>query len=139
MPSPRSRAEDGAAVVDFVLVSTLLCLLVAGVLQLAVAVHVRNTLVDCAGEGARVGARVGAGADAAVERTRALVAADLSPSFAVDVEAGREEVDGLDTVVVRVRAPLPVAGLLGPGRVLVVEGHAVRESQESEVSQVPAP
>ncbi len=96
-------------------------------LQLAVVVHVRNTLVDCAGAGARVGALAGSDPAAGVERTRALVAADLAPAYAAEVEAGVEVVEGLGTVVVRIRAPLPVAGLLGVGRLLVVEGHAQLE------------
>ena len=53
--------------------------------------------------------------------------ADLSDRYAQDVSAGVEQVDGLTTVVVRVRAPLPVAGLLGVGRVVQVSGHAVQE------------
>lgn len=122
-PDRRTR-ERGAAVVDFALVSALVTLVFVSVVQLAVVVHVRNTLVDCASEGARIGALAGNGVDAGAARARELIAADLSPAYAVDVSAGTESFDGLATVVVRVRAPLPVAGLLGVGRVLAVEGHA---------------
>ena len=44
-----------------------------------------------------------------------------------DIAAGYETVEGLPTVVVRVRAPLPLLGLLGPGGDLVVRGHALAE------------
>ncbi len=110
--------------VEFVLVGALLTLLFVAVVQIAVVQHVRATLVDCAGEGARYAALADRDLQAGVRRTRDLISADLSPSYAQDVEAGIETFDGLQTVVVRVRAPLPLAGLLGAGKVLVAEGHA---------------
>jgi Flp pilus assembly protein TadG len=116
----------GSAAVDFVLVSALLTLMFVGVLQLALALHVRNTLVDAAGEGARRGALVGRGPADAVDRTRELVRSSLSDRLAEDVTATTEMVDGVQTVVVTVRAPLPVIGLAGP-RTLEVTGHAVDE------------
>jgi Flp pilus assembly protein TadG len=122
-----ARPDGGAAVVDFVLVGALLTLVFVGVVQLAVALHVRNTLVDCASEGARYGALADRDPAAGAQRARELIAQDLSPAYARGVSAGRERFDGLDTVVVRVRAPLPVAGLLGVGTVLEVSGHALAE------------
>jgi hypothetical protein len=88
---------------------------------------VHNTLVDCAGEGARYGALADRSPTAGAERARELIRADLSDAYAADVTAGRERYAGLDTVVVHVRAPLPLIGLLGAGRVLTVEGHADAE------------
>lgn len=126
--SPRRRgAERGSAIVDFVLVGALLTLLFVALLQLAVVLHVRNVLADCATEGARYGALAGQDPAAGAQRTRDLIAADLSPAYARDVEAGRARQAALDTVVVRVRAPLPAIGLLGLGRVITVSGHAVAE------------
>jgi Flp pilus assembly protein TadG len=116
----------GSAAVDFVLVSALLTLMFVGVLQLALALHVRNTLVDAAGEGARRGALVGLEPADGAERTRELVRSSLSDRLAEDVSAGTEVLDGVQTVVVTVRAPLPVLGLVGP-RTLEVTGHAVDE------------
>ena len=117
----------GAAVVDFVLVGTLTTLVFVALVQLAVVLHVRNTLVDCAAEGARYGALADRTPDDGARRATSLIAQDLSPGYAGDVTAGREDVDGIATVVVRVRAPLPVLGLFGVGRVLTVRGHALRE------------
>lgn len=116
----------GSAAVDFVLVSALLTLLFVGVLQLALALHVRNTLVDSAGEGARHGALVGRGPDDAVQRTRELISSALVDDLAGDVTASTQTLGGVQTVVVTVRAPLPVIGLVGP-RSLQVQGHAVDE------------
>jgi hypothetical protein len=114
-------------VVDFVLVGTLVTLIFVGLVQLAVVLHVRNTLIDCASEGARYGALADRQPRDGATRARQLIAEDLSDRYGQQVEAGVEQVDGLPTVVIRVRAPLPVLGLLGAGRVLAVTGHAVRE------------
>jgi hypothetical protein len=119
------RSERGSAVVDFTLVGALITLVFVAVVQLAVTLHVRNTLIDCAGDGARYGALADrTPADGAI-RARELIGQDLSPAYARDVTASRELHAGLDTVVVRIRAPLPVAGLLGVGRAIEVTGHAV--------------
>jgi hypothetical protein len=123
----RYRRDAGVAVVDFVLVGSLVTLLFLGVVQLATVLHVRNTLIDCASEGAHRGALAGSAPDAGAERARELIQADLSAAYAEDVVARRLEVDGLETVEVRVRAPLPVVGLFGVGRVVTVTGHAVAE------------
>jgi len=61
-------AERGSAVVDFVLVSVLLLVLFLGVIQVALAQHVRSMLVDSAAEGARYGARADRDPDDAGER-----------------------------------------------------------------------
>lgn len=120
-------AESGSAVVDFVLVSLLVVLLFLGVVQVALAQHVRSVLADSAAEGARYGAPVGRTPDDAVDRTRELVTADLSARYAAHVEARYVDHDGVPVVEVTVSAPLPVVGLLGPGGVVDVVGHAVRE------------
>jgi TadE-like protein len=52
----RWRADRGAAVVEFVLVSIPLLFLLLVVLQVAVYLHVRNVVVASAAEGARYGA-----------------------------------------------------------------------------------
>ena len=126
-PERADTGERGSAVVDFVLVGVLVTVLLLGVVQLAAVLHVRNVLIDCASQGARYGALADREPQAGVERTRALIAAALSPEYARDVSAGRAVVDGLETVEVRVRAPLPIIGLLGTGRALDVSGHAVAE------------
>lgn len=119
--------DTGSAIVDFVLVGALVTVLFVALVQLAVVLHVRNTLIDCAAEGARYGGLADRTPADGAARARTLISQDLSARYARDVEAGRETVDGLDTVVVRVTAPLPVLGLVGTGRVLTVSGHALIE------------
>lgn len=109
------------------LVSVLLVTVLLGVLQLALALHVRNTVVDAAGEGARYGALAGSSPGAGAERTRELVATALHPRFGQDVRGQVVHRDGLEVVEVTVRAPLPVLGLLGPSGTLTASGRAVLE------------
>ncbi len=109
-----------------VLVGALVTLLFAAVLQLALALHVRATLIDCAAEGARYGALADRSPEQGAARSVQLATASLSPAFAQDVSAGRAEIDGLAVVEVEMTAPLPVLGLLGPSA-LTVRGHALAE------------
>ncbi|EYR63258.1 pilus assembly protein TadE [Actinotalea ferrariae CF5-4] len=127
--SRRSGTDDaGSAVVGFVLVSLLTTVVFLGVLQVALALHVRATLVDCAAEGARYGALADRTPADGAARARELVAASLSPRFAEQVEGSRAVLGGLDVVRVEIVAPLPVLGLLGPGGVVEVDGHALAEA-----------
>lgn len=127
--SRRSVPDDtGSAVVGFVLVSLLTTVVFLGVVQVALALHVRATLVDCAAEGARYGALADRTPADGAARARELVAASLSPRFAERVEGSRTVVGGLDVVRVQIVAPLPVLGLLGPGGVVEVDGHALTEA-----------
>ena len=128
-----SAGDRGSAVVDFALVGALLTLVFLSVIQLALVVHVRNTLVDCAAEGARYAARADRSPSDAVERTRALVVSELSPSYAgrvgARISAGELDRGGARAVEVRLTAPLPMVGMAGPGGLLTVAGHAYAERQ----------
>nr|WP_311836351.1 pilus assembly protein [Cellulomonas fimi] len=114
---------------DFALVGALVTVLFVAVVQLALVLHVRNTLVDCAAEGARYAALDGHEAADGVARTRSLVEQSLAPSYAQDVRAVRTTLGGVDVIEVTVRAPLPVVGLIGPRDALTVRGHAFAEDQ----------
>ena len=73
--------ERGAAVVDFVLVLLVLLPLVLGILQLALVLHVRNTLASAAAEGARHAAVAGSSAPAGQAKVQDLVDGALSQEF----------------------------------------------------------
>jgi Flp pilus assembly protein TadG len=121
--------DRGSAVVDFALVGGLLTLLFAAVLQLGIDLYVHNMLVSCAAEGARYAARADRQPGDAVPEAKALIAQTLGASFADDVTASTATVDGVEAVVVEVRAPLPLFGLFGPARSMRVTGHAFAEWQ----------
>jgi hypothetical protein len=112
-------------VVEYVMVAGLVALVFAGTVQLALALHVRNTLVDVAAAGARYGTLADRSPAEGVERTRQIVADALGPAYAQDVTAAPATVGEVRTLEVRVVAPLPVVALLGPPTSLEVRGHAV--------------
>jgi Flp pilus assembly protein TadG len=122
-----SRAEHGAAVVDFVLVSLVLVPLVLGLVQVALVLHVRNTLTAAATEGARYGAAVDRGPQDGVARTRAQISAAIADRYAGEVDGTEMTLGGVPVVEIRVHATVPALGLWGPGVDLHVIGHAVRE------------
>jgi len=123
----RTGRDDGSAVVDFVLIGALTTVLFLAVVQLALALHVRSTLVDCAAEGARYGALADRTPAEGADRARDLIAMSLTDAFADDVKAEIITLDGVAVVRVEVTAPLPLVGLLGPGGVMTVDGHALQE------------
>lgn len=122
------RDESGSAVVEFTLVSVILVALAVAVLQLALALHVRNTVLDAAAEGARYAALADNGLADGVARTRTLITAALGPGYAVDVDAGLSQYGGHPSTRITVRSALPLAGLLGPAHGLEVVGHAALET-----------
>ncbi|CAH0287477.1 TadE family protein [Microbacterium sp. Bi128] len=120
----RKGVERGAAVVDFVLIGALLTLLFLAIVQLTLVLHVRNTLIDAAASGARYGTLADRNDGDAKERTVQLITAALNADFARDVGTSESTFQGIRTLEVTVRAPLPVIGFIGPRALLEVKGHA---------------
>lgn len=110
--------------VDFVLVGSLLTLFFLAIIQLTLVLHVRNTLIDAAASGARYGTLADRSAADARDRTAQLISVALSPGFANEVSTTETIYQGIATLEVTVRAPLPVIGLIGPRESLEVKGHA---------------
>lgn len=130
MTAPGLGDDTGSAVVDFVLTSTLLLFVFLAVFQLGLALHVRNTLVSCAAEGARHGAREGSSSEQGAQRARDLINTSLSERYSEGVSTSVETTDsGVEVLVVDVTAPVPVVGLFGPGEGLEVRGRAFVEDQ----------
>jgi hypothetical protein len=116
--------ERGSAVVDFVLVGGLLTMFFLAIIQLTLVLHVRNTLIDAAASGARYGTLADRNAQDARDRTGELIGTALNAEFARDVTTTEITFQGIRTLEVTVRAPLPVIGLIGPRKILEVKGHA---------------
>lgn len=126
-----SLRESGSAPVEFVYVAGICTLLFLGVVQLALSLHVRNTLVACAQEGARYAANadIAVGPDpaaGAVAAARRCITTALPDDYANDVTAQALDLGGVPVVEVTVRATLPLAGPWGPHS-LTVRGHALLE------------
>lgn len=129
MAAERSRRgpERGSAIVDFVLALVVLIPLVLGIVQVALVLHVRNTLTSAASEGARQAATLDRGPADGVARTRAEIDGAIGGRFARDVSARQAQVAGAPGVVVTVTATVPPLGLWGPGVPLTVTGSAIEE------------
>ena len=109
------------------MVSALLTLLTLSVLQLGLALLVRNTVLDAAAEGARFAALADNTPSDGVSRTVALISATIGPSYAQNVTVASGQYLGHPAIAVTVRAPLPLLGLIGLPDGMEVSGHAAVE------------
>lgn len=116
--------ERGSAVVDFVMVGGLLTMFFLAIIQLTLVLHVRNTLIDAAASGARYGTLADRGASDAQERAATLIDTALNAEFGQDITTAEVTFQGLRTLEVTIKAPMPVIGLIGPRDLLEVKGHA---------------
>jgi Flp pilus assembly protein TadG len=124
----RLADDSGTAVAEFVMVSALLTILTLSVIQLGLALHIRNTVLDAAAEGARFAALADNELPDGVARTRDLISAALGPDYAADVTASTGSYLGHPAAAVTVRTPLPLIGLVGIEGGLEVVGHAAIET-----------
>jgi Flp pilus assembly protein TadG len=122
------RDDHGSAVAEFALVGAILTVLTVSVLQLALALHVRNTVLDAAAEGARFAALADNTPADGIERCRTLITAAIGGDYATDVRAASGSWMGHPAVTITVRTTLPVIGLLGIGGAVEVSGHAAVET-----------
>ena len=124
--SLRRNRERGSAVAEFVMITTLLIVLAMTVIQLALILHVRNTLVDAAANGAHYGALANRTPADAVGRTRTLITESLSSRFANDIAVGVRSVGDEQVVTITVNTRVPLVGLLPNGWEISTSAGAVR-------------
>ena len=124
------RDERGSSPVEFVLVGTLLTVLTLAVLQLGLAIYVRNVVHDAAVEGAHHAALADTSLAEGSALTREIVARTVGGNYAGDVSVRETRALGHDAVEVTVVTTLPLVGLLGAPRSLEVTAHAPVESLE---------
>lgn len=122
------RDDRGSAPVEFVMVGTLLTVMVVAVIQIGVAMYVRNVLTDAAVEGAHVAALADGDLVDGTARTVAIISRAVGEQYAGDVQAARTERLGVPTVEITVRAPLAVFGFIGLPDTVEVTGYAPVES-----------
>lgn len=121
----RSTGDEGSVLVEFVLVSILVVIIALGIVQLSVALHVRNMLTSAASEGARFAAAHDRETSHGVERTEQLIQAALG-DYPASVEGGVTVVAGVPANRITVSAPVPLFGLWGVGNI-EVDAHALEE------------
>lgn len=126
---PVNGARDnqrGSAVAEFVMVSALLIAVFLAILQLTLALHIRNTLMDAAAAGARYGTLADRGPGDGVGRTQAIIRGALSDRFASNVQATAISVGGTPGVRITVRAGIPLIGMIPFVGEFEVHGESVR-------------
>lgn len=106
----------------------LLTVLTLSVIQLGLALLVRNTVQDAASEGARFGALADNSLGDGVQRTHDLITTAIGVGYASDITIARGSYDGYPADIVTVKAPLPLLGLIGIPDGLTVHGHAAIET-----------
>ncbi|HEU0131992.1 MAG TPA: TadE/TadG family type IV pilus assembly protein [Mycobacteriales bacterium] len=130
------RRDEGAAVVEFVLVGVLVVTLFMGILQVGLYLHMRNVVVASLAEGAREAANADRTCDDGVDRARELVARSIGTrvadglTFDVPPDGCEVTADG-GVVLVQVRAHGPLPLLFPPvGSVSMnATAHAIKEGQ----------
>jgi Flp pilus assembly protein TadG len=129
--SPRARRPDaGSAIVEFVLVSTLLLFLFLGIIQLGLVLHIRNTLAANAAEGARHGANLDVDPADGGPYAQLLIAQSIpgrADTHCVGSQIGGPDDIPLVQVTCQVRVPLSLLPF-GGGVTVRVTGHAVKET-----------
>ena len=122
------REDAGSAVAEFVMVGALLTVLTLSVIQLGLALHIRNTVLDAASEGARFAALADSSLGEGVSRSRDLITTTIGSGYATDVTATYGRYLGHPSAIITVRTPLPLIGLFGLDGGLEVSGHAAVET-----------
>ena len=121
------RSDSGSAVAEFVMVSALLALVFAALLQIGLALHVRNTVVDSAIAGARMAAAADRTEADGAQHTATLIAAAVSERYAQDIRVDTTQSGPQDLITVTVRVPVPVVGFAGEGQTWELTGRAFAE------------
>lgn len=124
----RLADDRGSAVAEFTMVGALLTVLTLSVLQLGLALHVRNTVQDAAAEGARYGALADHTPADGIRRTRDLIELAIGDDYAQNVTVANGDWMGHPAVTITVRTRLPLVGLVGIDGVMEVSGHAAIET-----------
>lgn len=126
---PPLDGERGAAASEFALLAGLVSLILLVAVQLAFALHLRNTATAHVIEGARHGARADLGPADGAQRARELLEGSLPGARGVAVTAGSTTTGGVRVVQVDATLTLPVFGPFGPGDRMRVSGQAFAEDQ----------
>jgi hypothetical protein len=128
----RPRGDGGSALVEFSLVAILLLMLVLGILQVAVYLHVRNVAAASAAEGARYAANADVPEAAGADRAEAILASTVGHATAAHLTCSGALDEGPGGVIVssvRCTGAIPVFFVpFGEALAIDVSGHSVEES-----------
>ena len=123
-------SDEGAAVVEFALVTVLLVFLFLLVMQIGLVLHARNVLVSAAQDGARYAANADRSPADGFARTTASISETLGADLAarmVVTPLPASAAGGLPVVGIRVSGPMPFVFAPAGPLSITVEGHALEE------------
>ncbi|MFC0674576.1 TadE family protein [Brachybacterium hainanense] len=120
------QREEGSAVAEFPLLAVLIVVIALAVIQGAVILHTRNTLIDASVQGAHHASLVGNTPEDGADRTRMLISQRLGRGIDARVTASQAP-DGM--IDVQVSATFPLVGLYGPAGAMTVDGRAIAEDR----------
>lgn len=128
-PIPRHCEDQGSATVGYVLVSIMVMFLVGALLQVTLALHIRNLTIDAAQQGAQYAARDNVTVSEGVSRTRQILAQDLGGNHIQQVRAMqlRDAALGRDVIRVEVTYTWPLLGPYGIAGGATASAHAIKE------------
>lgn len=129
-----ARDERGSAVVDFVLILVVLMPLFLGILQLALVLHVRNTVQSAAAEGARSAAFWGGTPVDGVVAARRHWSGAVRDDFVRDASIEVVALSGAPAYRLNLDVAVPALGLGGPAVAFRVSGTAVIEPAPAGVT-----
>lgn len=116
--------DSGSAVVEFVLVASLMVALFIGTVSISFASYARTIILDATIEGARFAALADQNLAAGVSRTKKLVASSLGPALEVSVSTSTIQLGSVESV----RFSSSAAFAFAPGTtILTVSSVATRE------------
>ncbi|WP_147105263.1 TadE family protein [Nesterenkonia populi] len=116
--------EEGSAPVEFTMVACLVVIVILAVMQLGLALHVRNTMIDAASTGARFGALADRTPEDGSRRTRELISSSVASHFAGEVSHQQVSTPQGQMLQVRVAVEIPVISWAAGFDEWEVTGHA---------------
>lgn len=122
----RLRSDDGSAIAEFALITPLLLFVVLGVLQVALALFIRTSLIAAAEEGARGAALAGSDISFGQQRATHLARSSVAGAGVSDISGRLIAIDGAPAVEMVITAELPLIGFFGPWP-MQVTGRAILE------------
>lgn len=118
-------SERGNVTAEFVMVSVLVMMLFAVVLQIAFALYAKNIMIDAASAGSRYGTLLDRSEADGRARTQEILAGTLPDVYETSVSSSVVNVNGVQALEIRVKGTLPVVGPFGFDQGIEVTGHAI--------------
>lgn len=125
----KEENDSGSATVGYVLVAIMVLFLVGALLQVTIALHIRNLAIDAALQGAQYAARDNVTISEGVKRTERILRADLGGKHIQRIRGWNQHdaATGRQIVNVEVTYTWPLFGPYGlPGKAKAI-GHAIEE------------